>query len=276
MTEDAAPAPILMLGDDPVVLDSRLAAGFGVEIREINQAFTRNPSKFDARHGARLTQAQWDFLKSQDVIPKRSGRGGSNVPPMVYTQKGMVRLATVLTSPRALEFTDAMIDLFIDVQQQLARGVRAPQIRNPGQLIPPPQEELSAFRKIRRGLLAQIDALMNAHLGGQDGPTVRDGLSDTGAALYKDLQARLKTRSLTNDKLAAETLRLLEEVETLRQDRTLKARRAGLEDQALQLENIRQSVALLKEMEPPALTGLSRAFLPEDAPVLRLPSPDAD
>lgn len=121
-TADSGNPGLILLGDTPVMLDARVAQGFGVAVRAINQAVARNPAKFDARHCWRLTPAQWDGLKSQDVIPKAGGRGGPRVPPSVYTQTGVAGLATVLTSARALDFADAMIDLFVDIHRQLAAG----------------------------------------------------------------------------------------------------------------------------------------------------------
>jgi len=279
--EGPEPPPFLLLIEDtPVVLDSRVAEGFEVEVREINQAFARHPEKFDDRHGFRLTTAQRDFLRSQGVIPKPAGRGGSHVPPMVYTQKGVARLATVMRAPAALEFTDAMIDLATEVYRQLAQGIETPRISTPSRYLPLPEEDASQFRRLRRTLMEQLDSLMNSRLG-SDGPTIREGLSDASVTLYEDVIARLKRRSLENDKIAAETARILEEIETARADRQLKARRAHLEDTALHIQNqraqidlVRESLELLAEMEPPAIARLNQSFLPGAAGTLRLPAPE--
>lgn len=127
-------------------------------------------------------------------------------------------------------------------------------------------------RRIRQGLLRQLDALTGAPVG-HGGITVRDGLSDTGATLYEDLQARLRTRGLTNERIAAETLRPLEEIEASRQTRRLRERRAELEDQELMLRNIREAVSLLGDMEPSAAAELNAAFVQANLPVPRLPLP---
>lgn len=277
--ENAVPH-LLMVDDMPVVLDSNVASGFGVATKEVNQAFTRNsPKKFDHRHGFRLTKSQRDFLRSHGVISKPEGRGGSQVPPMVYTQKGVARLATILDAPGALAFTDAMIDLTIEVHRQLAQGVETPRISHPSRYLPVPEEEVGRFRRVRQALLDQLESLMSSRIG-DEGPTVREGLSESATSLYDHLQERLRTRSLENEKIATETLQLLEAIETMRQDRKLKKRRADLEDTRLHLQNqreqmqvIREQVELLRELEPPAIARLNQTFLPGAAEALRLPPP---
>lgn len=274
---------LLILGDQPVVLDRDVAAGFGVQLRALNQVVARNPEMFDGRHVVRLTGGQRDWLRTQGVLPTPLGRGGNRALPMAYTQKGVARLATVLTSRRALDFTDAMIDLAIEVHRQIAQGVEAPHIADASRYLPAPPEEARALRRVRERILTQVEQLLSSWIG-EDGPTVREGLSETATSLYEDLRARLKTRALENEKLVAETLLLMEEVEKARQDRRLAARRADLEDEAIHLGNlkaridlIRESVALLDRTEAPAIARLNQPFLPGPASVtLRLPAPEPD
>lgn len=278
---DAAAPAVLILDGVPLVLDRHLADGFGVTLSALNQAVARNEDKFDERHAFRLTIDQRDFLRSLGVIPKPKGRGGSHTPPMVYTQKGVARLATILTSDTALEFTDSMIDLSIEVHRQLAQGNNTPTITQPSRFIGAPEDEtdLTAIRKLRRKLVGDIGKLMETRIG-DSGPTIGEGLSESAHGLYDDLKARLKTRTLENDKLVAETMLILEEITDKREKRHRTARRADLEDEALHLDNvkrridlIRDQVALLKEMEPPAIARLNQTFLPGAAQVLQLPAP---
>lgn len=271
--------PILMINDMPVMLDARVAEAFEDEVKNVNQAVSRNPEKFDDRHAFRLTAAQRDFLRSQNVISKPEGRGGSQVPPMVYTQKGVARLATILRTPKALEATDLIIDVFTEVYVQIANGSQTIAVTNPNRLLPSPDIKTKIAR-IKDRLLDQIDTLMQAPISAT-GATVKEELSDIGATLYDDLKARLKRKGLENDKLEAEVLKLLEEVQTLRQDRAVNARKAELEIEAQALENIktkmaliRENLALLEDIEPNALVELNSSFLPGAAPLLQLPKPD--
>ena len=58
-----------------VMLDSDLAELYGVELRSLNQATKRNIERFPSDFMFRLTQDEWDILRSQIVISKQS-RGG--------------------------------------------------------------------------------------------------------------------------------------------------------------------------------------------------------
>ena len=122
MTQAVIAGQVVMLRGLPCLLNSAVAEGFGVETREITQAIRRNPKKFREEHAFELTPDEVKVLTSQGVIPKRKGRGGSSAVPWAITQKGVARLATVLNSEKALEATDLIIDVFVEVYQQVASG----------------------------------------------------------------------------------------------------------------------------------------------------------
>ena len=58
------------------MLDSDLAAMYGVETRALNQAVKRNIERFPEDFMFQLTKGEWTILKSQIVISK-SGQGAS-------------------------------------------------------------------------------------------------------------------------------------------------------------------------------------------------------
>ena len=90
-----------------VVLDSDLAALYGVEARVLNQAVNRNkdrfPGDFLLHLSARETK-ELQGLRSQSVISKL-GRGGRRHRPTAFTEHGAVMAATVLNSRRALQMS---------------------------------------------------------------------------------------------------------------------------------------------------------------------------
>ena len=158
MTE--AMGSVVFIRDTPVMLDFKVAEAFEVKTGALNQAVTRNKKKFSKVHAFRLTRKEAEDLRSQGVIPKRTGRGGTTKPPMAYTQKGVARLATVLTSPKALAATDLMIDVFTEIYTQVAHGIQAPTISNPGRLAD------TSFlgeqvQKLKLKLLDHLGALMD-------------------------------------------------------------------------------------------------------------------
>ena len=75
-----------------VMLDSDLAALYGVDTRELNQAIRRNLQRFPEDFMFQLTDEEFDSLRSQIVILK-TGRGQHRkYLPKVFTEQGVAML----------------------------------------------------------------------------------------------------------------------------------------------------------------------------------------
>ena len=72
-----------------VMLDSDLAALFGVPTHRLNEQVKRNLARFPADFMFRLTPAEVTSLISQFAISK-PGRGGRQKLPYAYTEHGAV------------------------------------------------------------------------------------------------------------------------------------------------------------------------------------------
>jgi len=70
-----------------VLLDSDLAALYGVGTKALNQAVKRNAARFPADFAFRLTAQEYANLISQTVISS-SGHGGRRRIPRVFTVQG--------------------------------------------------------------------------------------------------------------------------------------------------------------------------------------------
>jgi hypothetical protein len=102
-----------------VILDSDLAALYGVTTAALNQAVKRNEARFPADFSFQLTNAEIDAMISQNVISKPS-RGGRTKPPRVFTEHGALQAANVLRSKRAIAMSLFVIRAFIKMREQLA------------------------------------------------------------------------------------------------------------------------------------------------------------
>lgn len=139
------------------LLDSTVAALYGMETREVNQAVRRNPDKFPAGYVVQLTAEEWDDMKSKfatslkflenqgnhqpsqivtsektrdfsQVLVAEGGKhweknpkfGGKTTPPAVFTEKGLYMLATILHGERAEATTIAIVETFAKIRE-LAR-----------------------------------------------------------------------------------------------------------------------------------------------------------
>ena len=71
---------IYEIREQKVMLDSEIAALYGVELRALNQAVKRNIGRFPPDFMFQLTQDEWVSLRSHFVISKNN-RGGRRYAP---------------------------------------------------------------------------------------------------------------------------------------------------------------------------------------------------
>ena len=105
---------IVCVRDTPVVLDSDVAALYGVETKHVNQAVRNNRDKFPADYVFELTSDEVEDLRSKFLTTKLSSK--SRVAPKAFTEKGLYMLATILKSKRAVAATFAIIETFAKVR----------------------------------------------------------------------------------------------------------------------------------------------------------------
>ena len=148
---------VIELRGELVMLAPDVAKAFGVETRQVVQNIKANPIKLPRRYAFELTEREVERLRSSGMIPK-AGRGGSCALPWALTQKGVIRLATIMESPKALEATDLVIDIFTEVIVQVIEGKQAVTLSNPSRLAGP--EDAVALEKVRKQIVKAIDNLI--------------------------------------------------------------------------------------------------------------------
>lgn len=89
---------IILIRDTQVILDSEVAALYGVETKRINEAVKNNPDKFPEGYIIELNEHETENLRSKFST---SNLNMSRVPPKAFTEKGLYMLATILKSPKA-------------------------------------------------------------------------------------------------------------------------------------------------------------------------------
>ena len=112
-----------------VILDSDLAGIYDVPVKALNQAVKRNTERFPEDFAFRLTQSEFESLRSQTVI------SGSRVAiatgslrsqtvtlkrgqhrkylPHVFTEHGAIMAANVLNSKQAVEMSVFVVRAFV-------------------------------------------------------------------------------------------------------------------------------------------------------------------
>lgn len=111
--------PIHIVRGQRVVLDSDLAALYGVETKVFNQAIKRNQRRFPKDFAFQLSSEEWLILKSQ-IVTSSLGHGGKRKLPWVFTEHGALMAASVLNSDRAIAMSVYVIRAFVEIREQLA------------------------------------------------------------------------------------------------------------------------------------------------------------
>lgn len=105
---------IIILRNQHVLLDSEVAALYGVETREVNQAIKNNPSKFPKGYVIELKSSEFHELRSKFLTAKLEK---TRVLPKAFTEKGAYMLATILKSPRATQATLDIVEAFARLRE---------------------------------------------------------------------------------------------------------------------------------------------------------------
>jgi len=99
-----------------VLLDRDVAALYGVETREVNQAVRNNPRKFRDGYMFELSVEESSVLRSK-LLTLEGGKGRhSKYNFKAFTERGLYMLATILKSKRAEDATIAIIETFFKVR----------------------------------------------------------------------------------------------------------------------------------------------------------------
>ena len=123
---------IIVLRDEPVILDRDVAALYGVETREINQAVKNNPDKFPAGYLFVINNQEVAEVRSKILTTPSENTNNEQVMPnflkshynpIAFTERGLYMMATILKSKQAVLTTLAIIDTFASVKE-LARTIR--------------------------------------------------------------------------------------------------------------------------------------------------------
>jgi hypothetical protein len=117
---EALASRIHLIRGQRVMVDTDLAALYGVETRRLNEQVRRNATKFPADFMFQLTAEEFDALRSQFATLK-TGRGQHRkYLPYAFTEHGALMAAMVLASPRAVEVSVYVVRAFVQLRDLLS------------------------------------------------------------------------------------------------------------------------------------------------------------
>jgi len=111
---DEVKEKIIIVRNERVILDSDVAALYGVETREINQAIKNNPDKFPEGYIITLTDSEKQEVVKIFDNPKVKF---SPTYPTAFSERGLYMLATILKSPQATQTTLAIVEAFAKIRE---------------------------------------------------------------------------------------------------------------------------------------------------------------
>ena len=173
---------IIILRDEPVILDMDVAALYGVQTKEINQAVKNNPGKFPFGYIMGLDEYEKEELVKN--FDRFNILKHSSVPPKAFTERGLYMMATILKSKQAEQTTLAIIDTFASVKE-LARTIR----------------ELNGVtsKEEQKGLLKRSGELIGNILGNDMTTSETETELELNFAVLKVKHTIKRTKKSTND-----------------------------------------------------------------------------
>ena len=98
-----------------VLLDSDLAALYGVETKRLKERIRRNIGRFPSDFMFELTIKEYQHLKSSF---KKGSRGSySKYPPFAFTEHGVLMLSTILNSERAIKVNIQIMRVYVGIRE---------------------------------------------------------------------------------------------------------------------------------------------------------------
>ncbi len=108
---------IYLVRGQKVMLDRDLAELYDVKPIRLREQVKRNEERFPENFMFRLTEQETEFMVSQNAIPSKQHLGGAL--PFVFTQHGVLQLANVLRSGRAVQMGINIIEVFVKMREML-------------------------------------------------------------------------------------------------------------------------------------------------------------
>lgn len=98
------------------MLDSDLAALYGVPTKAFNQAVRRNRARFPNDFMFQLKREEVEYLRSQFVTSSTGAHGGRRYLPHAFTELGVAMLSSVLGSDRAVAMNILIMRAFVHLR----------------------------------------------------------------------------------------------------------------------------------------------------------------
>lgn len=117
MPDEVLISKIYLLRGLKVMLDKDLAGLYDIKPIRLREQVKRNQTRFPSNFMFQLTEEEVGIMVSQNAIPSRQQLGGAL--PFAFTEYGVLMLANVLKSERAIQASVRIIEVFVRLREML-------------------------------------------------------------------------------------------------------------------------------------------------------------
>src|SRR5438128_11513414 len=118
VSDEIVMSKIYYLRKQKVMLDRDLSELYGVKAIRLREQVKRNAGRFPSNFMFQLTIEEVETMVSQNAIPSRQHLGGAL--PYAFTEHGVLMLANVLKSEKAMQVSIRVIEIFVKMREMLS------------------------------------------------------------------------------------------------------------------------------------------------------------
>lgn len=194
-----------------VILDSDLAEVFGYTTGRLNEVVKRNAARFTDDFTLLLEGEALGPLISQNAISKPKGRGGRRKGVRVYTEHGVVMVATLLKSDKAIAASQFIVRVFVAARR--AQG----QVDRANAQVPVAMDQVAASDPsgLRGKIQGVIDKILDQIADPVAGSTVREEAQEVLSEGITSLKALVRNPQVKEQQALADISVKIREAEKL-------------------------------------------------------------
>jgi phage regulator Rha-like protein len=118
VTDEVIMSKIYLIRGKKVMIDRDLAELYGVETKVLKQTVRRNKKRFPSDFMFEMSTEELQNWRSQ-IVTSNADKMGLRYPPFCFTEHGVLMLASVLNSDRAIQINIQIVRVFTKMREML-------------------------------------------------------------------------------------------------------------------------------------------------------------
>lgn len=189
-----------------------------------------------------LTKLEFEELRSQSATSK-VGRGGTQYLPFAFTEHGVLQIANLINTELADSVSVFVIRAFVEMRRTIVAQQRA--IVNASETGSDNPKVAVFHKELIPKLQTTIGRILDSVIDTEKGTTVRDEALDILKESISHLKEQLRQKGLQNEEITARVTKLLAEAENHR----ATARKTRAESEQLEFMNTIRKLRLVLEAQ---------------------------